>query len=1134
MQCPQCQFDNREGVKFCEECGAKFELKCPACKAKIPIGRKFCGKCGYDLSESTEATSLKESEHDAPIPESPPEESMPAEFAAEGERKHVTVLFSDLTGYTAMSEKLDPEEVKEITSRIFGEISKIVANYDGFIEKYAGDAVMAIFGVPQAHEDDPIRAIKAAREIHQLVDTSSPEVENKIGRPISMHTGINTGLVVTGEVNTERGTHGIAGDTINLASRLSNLAKPGEIVVDVDTCRQVEGHFTCEYKETATVKGKADPVEVHQVLSQRDKPITIRRLSGMRADLVGRNVELAELSEAVDNLRQGKGRVFSICGAAGTGKSRLVEEFRANLDLEQIQWIEGHAYAYSQNIPYFPLVDLLNRLLHIEENDPPQKVRKKVETGLQSLIKNQEDVIPYVGGLYSLSYPETSAVSPEFWKSRLQAAILAILSSLADKAPTVFFLEDLHWADPSFVELLRRACLEIRQPAIVLCAYRPTFSLFTGHQVNNLGKNYHDIQLQNLSLSVAQNMLASLLKTETIPPDLKRWVNSKAEGNPFYLEELVNSLIESDTLTSDNGSWKLTRTITESDIPSSLHGLISGRLDRLDKQAKRILQEASVIGRDFLYEILKRITELEERIDGELSHLERLDLIRTRSLQPDIEYMFKHALTQEIVYNGLLKKQRRKIHEKIARVIESVFMDRLAEFNETLAYHFARGESAAKAVDYLLKSGEKSLAKYAVEEAHQYFRKAYGILASKAELSEAEKITMIDILNSWGYSYYYLGEFKEFIDIFSSHQALAESLDDKAKTGMFYAWYGIAHYMAGKSKNSYDYLRKGLELGKMANNPRVVGYSCAWLTFTCAELGIFAEGIEYGEKALKIAESYPSDQYLYFKPLAGLGFIYTLMGNAPKVFEGTKRLLEYGEKTANNRSMVFGHWMKAGGYWASGDMKSGQKSNEKAIEVALDPAYAQCPKSTLGVAYFVGGQLQDAENVLQSCINFCEKYGIGQSSVLSQLYLAPILIARGQMQQGKELMAKVRKTLSINQRRVYYALSEYILGEVHSQIATGPKLSLSTMVKNISFLVKNVPFATHKAEEHFHKAIELFKEIGMKSFLGQAYLSQGQLYKATKRTDQARQCILEAITLFQECEAEGWLKQANEALDSFV
>ncbi len=1007
-----------------------------------------------------------------------------------------------------------------------------MANYDGFVEKYAGDAVMAIFGVPQAHEDDPVRAIKAAREIHQLVDEISPEVETKIGQSISMHTGINTGLVVTGEVDMERGTHGIAGDTINLASRLSNLAEPGEILVDVNTCRQIEGHFTCEYRETTTVKGKADPVDVHQVLSQRDKPLTIRRLSGLRADLVGRDVEMAELSEAVENLQQGKGRIFSICGAAGTGKSRLVEEFKAGLDLEQIQWIEGHAYAYSQNIPYFPLVDLLNRLLHIEEKDESEKVRNKVESGLGSLVSSPQDVIPYVGHLYSLSYPEAEDISPEHWKSRLQTAVLTILSAVANRAPTVFFLEDLHWADPSFVELLRRACIEIRQPAIVLCAYRPTFSLFTGHQIGSIGKYYHEIQLQNLSLSVAQNMLASLLKTESIPPDLKRWVNNKAEGNPFYLEELVNSLIESETLTRDNGSWKLTGPIAESDIPSSLHGLITGRLDRLEKQTKRILQEASVIGRDFLYEILKQITELEERIDGELSRLERLDLIRTRALQPDIEYMFKHALTQEVVYNSLLKKQRREIHEQIARVIESVFKDRLVEFNETLAYHYALGQSNTKAVDYLVKSGEKSLARYAVEEAHQYFKEAYDILASKAELSDAENIILIDILNSWAYAYYYLGEFKEFTDLFRSHQLLADSLEDKARTGMFYVWFGVAHFMAGNSKDSYEYLCKSLELGEKSGNQKVVGYACTWLTWTCAELGLFAEGINFGERAQKIAESFPSDQYLFFKSLGGLCYINYFKGNMNRIFEGAERLIEYGERNTNSRSKLFGHWMKAFGHLITGDLKSSLKSSQTSIELALDPSYFTFPKVTFGVAYFFGGQLREAEKVLKSSIDFCEKHGMGQVSIVNQCFLSPILIAHGHMKIGTELLEKVRRNCITNQRRVWYAVSEYLIGEVNSQIATGPKPSLSIMAKNVGFLVKNVPFAAKKAEEHFNRAIELFKEIDAKGFLGSVYLSLGMLLKARKRTDQARECILEAIDLFKECEAEGWLKQANEALEA--
>jgi predicted ATPase len=463
------------------------------------------------------------------------------------------------------------------------------------------------------------------------------------------------------------------------------------------------------------------PVQAFKVLSPEVKPTTIHRLSGLRSHLIGRKVELDALMESVDSLRKGKGRVFAICGDAGTGKSRLVEEFKNTLDVAEIQWIEGHAYAYSQNIPYFPLIDLLNRVLHLEEGDSPERVRVKIESGIEQLIGEKGNVVPYVGSLYSLSYPEVKDVSPEFWRSHLQEVIQTILTSLARRAPTIFFLEDLHWADPSFVELLRHALLEIRQPAIVLCAYRPPFSLFSTHQLSSIGNAYQEIRLEDLSLSDAQAMLESLLKTESLPSDLKRFVNDRAEGNPFYLEELINSLIELGTLIRDNGSWKIGRPITQSDISSTIHGLISGRLDRLDKETKRILQEASVIGRAFLYEILRRVTELGDRIDLGLNTLEKLDLIRTRSMQPDLEYMFKHPVTQEVVYDSLLKKDRVAIHEEIGLVTEQLFHDRLPEVYETLAFHFKQGRSSHKAIDYLMKSGEKSLKRYALGESHQYY-----------------------------------------------------------------------------------------------------------------------------------------------------------------------------------------------------------------------------------------------------------------------------------------------------------------------------------------------------------------------------------------------------------------------------
>lgn len=1112
MKCQKCQTENPNENKFCRECGSKLSLACPHCGSGVLAEDKFCGKCGQKLRE--EVKSKK------PAPET------------QGERKHVTVLFSDLSGYTALSEKLDPEEVKEITSRIFGEISQVISKYEGFVEKFVGDAVMALFGVPEAHEDDPIRAIRVAREIHELVEATSPEVEKKIGQSISMHTGINTGLVVTGEVDVEKGTHGVAGDTINLASRLSNLAEAGDILVGPGTYRQAEGLFSFETLEPTAVKGKAEPVQVHKVLSPKERPVTIRRLSGLRADLIGRKAEIAQLREAMEDLRKGKGRIFSICGDAGTGKSRLVEEFKAGLDFGEVQWLEGHAYAYAQNIPYFPLIDLLGEVFQIKEGDPPEKVRGKLETGIEQLIGKKEGVAPYVGGLYTLSYPEAEKVGPEFWKSRLQSAVQTIFTALARKLPTVFYLEDLHWADPSFVELLRQTLKEVRQPALVLCVHRPAFVLFTSHQLSSMGKFYQEIRLQDLSSSEAQDMLESLLKTETIPADLKHIVQEKAEGNPFYMEELVNSLIESGTLIRDNGSWRITKPITESEISPTIHGVISGRLDRLERETKRILQEASVIGKAFLYEILKRVTELKQDVDRCLRGLEQLDLIKTRSLQPDLEYVFKQTLTQEVVYNGLLRKERQAIHEQIARVMEQVFQDRLPEFHETLAYHFARGRSVIKAVDYLVKSGEKSLARYSVEEAHQYFKQAFDILAAKSEKTKEEQVALIDILNSWGYAYYYLGDFKTFVHLFQSHKNLAESLGDKARLGMFYAWLGIALWMSGKAKESHKILSHALKLGEESDSQKVIGYACTWLTWVCAELGLFDASEAFGERAQQVAKSFPTDHYLFFKPLAGLGYLYWMKGDPEKVFEIAGRLLDYGESNANSRSKVMGHWLNSFGHFLVGDMESVKESGVRAVEVSEDPFYSQFPTISLGMASLLSGQFQEIEGTLRPLIRYCEKRDVGELLIPAHLFLGPALVASGHMKQGVKMLEGVRQNCIENQRRTFHSRVEYALGYVYSQVAMGPTPGFSIMARNIGFLVKNAPVAAKKAEEHFNKAIEVAEEIGAKSILSAVYCDLGLLHKARKRTDQARECLTKAVNMFEETGGKAYLEHAKEALAS--
>ena len=1086
-------------------------MKCPKCQFVNPEDFQFCGKCGHSFGDSAEFDQTA--------------------TEAEGERKHVTVLFSDLSGYTAMCERLDPEEVKEIMSRIFGDIAQVVAKYEGFVEKFIGDAVMALFGVPKAHEDDPVRAIRAAGEINDLVEDLSPQLEEKIGKPLSMHSGINTGLVVTGEVDLEKGTHGIAGDTINVAARLCSLANPGEIVVGLDTYRQAEGHFVFESLEATKVKGKAEPVQVYKVLSPKERPVTVRRLSGLRADLIGRKAELVQLTEALENLREGKGRIFSICGEAGTGKSRLTEEFKARLDLEDIQWLKGHAYAYCQNIPYFPLIDLISRAFHIEEADSPEKVRAKVESAIEDLIGKEQDVVPYVGSLYALRYPEIEDVSPEYWKAKLQDAVLEILSALARKAPTIFVLEDLHWADPSSVDLLRNALLQVRQPAIVLCVYRPEFNLLTSVQLSSIGETYQEIRLKDLSASEAQDMLESLLKTESIPADLRRFVQDKAEGNPFYLEELINSLIESGTLIRSNGAWKVVKTISESDISATIHGLIASRLDRLENEAKRILQEASVIGRAFLYEILKRITECKEQIDERLRSLEQLDLIRTRSLQPELEYIFKHALTQDIVYNGLLKKERKQIHDITGLVMEQLFQDRLPEFYETLAFHFKRSLSIDKAVHYLMKSGEKSLKRYAIEEAHQYHQEAFDILANKPDKSKEEKSLLIDLLIQWAYVFYYRGDNNGLLDLLMAHEGLVRSLDDKAGLGMFYAWLGYSLAVRGKLYDSYEYLSKALEIGEDIGKERVTGYACSFLTWTCAPLGLLDDAIDYGKRAQEISRVLEGDHFLHSKSLGGLAHAYCYKGDTKNAVVPARALLEYGQKHSDNRSMFFGHIEMGLSHYMSGDIQSAIEYVQRSITIAVDPFHHVAGKLLLSMSYGLAGQFQEAEDAAHEVVNFSEIFGCEIWEAPARMTLGGVSIAKGHMSKGVKMIEDARELFRKAGNRYFLARSEQVLGKAFLKMVEGGKeTKLSTLIKNFGFLLKNVPFAGKKAEDHFNKAIETAREIGFDGILGETKLNLGMLHKAKGRTERAKECILESINIFEQCEAETNLQKAKEAL----
>jgi class 3 adenylate cyclase/tetratricopeptide (TPR) repeat protein/energy-coupling factor transporter ATP-binding protein EcfA2 len=1091
-------------------------MECPKCGFENPDSFKFCGECAHPLMEKAELSSV-----DAPT---------------ESERKHVTIMFSDLSGYTAMTEKLDPEDVKEIMNQIFGEITRIIKKYDGFIERFIGDAVMAVFGIPKAHEDDPTRAIRAAMEIHTAVENFSPQYKGKIGSSLTMHTGINTGLVVTGQVDVQKGTHGLTGDAINLASRLEGIAKAGDIVVGPDTYRQALSCFEFEALEPVKVKGKKDPISVYKLISILERHEAIHCMYGVQASLVGRETEMDFLLEAVENLKQSKGSIISIVGHAGTGKSRLVREFKAKLSPEEIQWHEGHAYPYTTNMAYYPLNNLLTYAFRIRENDKPDQVREKVEKGLQTLLWDKPEAKQYIGSLFSLSYPEIDGVSPDYWRDQLKKSVQQILEAVASRGPTVILFEDLHWSDGAFIELLHLLLRNVQRPVLFLCIYRPIFSLFPNGEPEALAWPHYKIDLRELPWDKTEEMLRSLLNSTHLPDELSSFIKEKVEGNPFYLEEVINTLIETETLVPDNGKWKLSGTLDLKDIPTSIQGVLTARLDRLEKQAKRILQEASVIGRAFFYKVLTRITALSPPVDRYLAGLESLDLIRARSRAPDLEYIFKHALTQEVVYHGLLKKERQEIHESIGLAIEQLFQDRLPEFYEILAHHFQKGRSTDKAVTYLVKVGDKCLAKFALNESNQAYQGAYELLLANPQQWRDWDITLIKLLNRWSFVLYFQSNWSGGQRLLSKHEEITLNIKDRAITAMYYAWLGWFYLGIEEYQKGEKFLLKALKIGKEIQDQKIIAYVYTWYSWTLTTLGRCDEAIEYGKKAIKLAVDFDLDIYIHFKSRAGVAQAYWYRGDRLKSLDEGRKLVEFGRSRGSIPAITFGYLEIGASYTSDGDFSEAIQWLDRIVSEQKEFIYYHSALCVQGMAYFLSGEYGKAESAIKNALNYLlEDSRFPWLCTPGELYLGGVMIARGSMKAGMKMLLKARERSLKTGYKYIYVISEYMLGKVFLMMTLGEgDIAFGTILRNIGFLIKHLPFAKTKAESHFKKTILLADEIGAKNFKGLALFDLGQLYRHKKRKEEAREFLMQAIEVFELCGIETYKRQAETVLGSLI
>jgi tetratricopeptide (TPR) repeat protein len=485
------------------------------------------------------------------------------------------------------------------------------------------------------------------------------------------------------------------------------------------------------------------------------------------------------------------------------------------------------------------------------------------------------------------------------------------------------------------------------------------------------------------------------------------------------------------------------------------------------------------------------------------------------------------------VYSGLLKKERKKIHKRIARVMEKLFHDRLSEFYETLAFHFKQGNSVSKAIEYLVKSGVKSLERYALEESHQYFTQAFEILSGKPQKTEKEQELLIDIINRWAEVFYFRGAYSSLIDLLKDHEDLAAFLDDKEKLGMLYTWLGISLRYRDKLKDAYQYLSKALKIGEEIENEKVIGYACTWLSFTCTDLGLLEDATAFGERAQKISNLYASDRTLFITCMRAMGWAYSLIGDCKKITKVGRILLDYGQSQSDTRSISWGHVFLGVGHNSAGDFPSSIECLQEAIQVSVDPLVFNMAKVTLGMSYISDGQLQEAEKTLGEVISFNQSFGSEFHGAATQGLLSIVSLLKGNLDQGLRIAGDLLKEYYRNNKKYNIIGYHVFLGNVYLQIIQRKRpMNFSLLYKNIGFLVKNILFVSKKAEYHFNKAIEVSNNIGAKGYFGQAHLGLGFLHKAKGRIDQAGECFSEALQAFEQCEADVYLKQANEALES--
>ncbi len=642
---------------------------------------------------------------------------------------------------------MDPEDWADIVGETIAEMAACVERYDGTVVQFAGDAVLAIFGAPVAHEDDPYRAVRAGLDIIETVGGSSTS-----SAAIEIRAGIHTGLVIVGDVSAgDLSTYTALGDTTNVAARMQAMAEPGSLLVSVDTYRLVANDVTTRDLGPVEVKGKAEPIAVYEITSVRDLATRRRGIPGFQSPMVGRDAELDRLVELADYAAAASGRVTAIVGDPGVGKSRLVSELQEHAEtMDRAKWVVGRSASYDQHRPYHLVASLVLSLADTSASDDPDIIKKAVSEAAEPVFGPDS---PSTGHLLQLigleeGHPDDEpGVLHTYYDTALSGLIAG---TAAEHAPLFVILEDVHWADPSSSELLSGMLERIQQSAVLLVIVSRPDRQSHGWDViaradRELGETFTETRLRPLDDENSRVLVANLLEIEALSDDLRRQILGRAEGNPFFIEEVVRMLVDRDLIEEMDGRWVAKGEITSLDVPDTLHGLLASRIDGLPADVRRTAMVAAVIGRRFEKSLLTSVLQPdsgddEASISADLNVLEAQGLTRLVATRPELAFTFRHALIHDVTYTSILKKDRRRLHAQVGDAIARTYPDRLEEHAATLARHYEEAGNRDETLRYLLLAGQTALSRHATRESHDFYTRATALLDADPEAPVEKRI----------------------------------------------------------------------------------------------------------------------------------------------------------------------------------------------------------------------------------------------------------------------------------------------------------------------------------------------------------------------------------------------------------